>query len=169
MSKGYTEMDGHLILDLTEEQVAVLYVYNLVRTFKVRLQKVRAAEEWTRQHFASTSPDTSLQIVSANAVQHDDYVTIRFRNAISGEHLDSRMRDLGAYSTIARAFDILESKIRVGRYYRSYVQPVPPSTLATTFKELKETPESDGALLIQYVTSPLLLGLQSESWTVGRF
>ena len=68
------------------------------------------------------------------------------------------MRDLGAYSTIARAFDVLESKISVGRYYGSYVQPVPPRTLATTFKELKEAPESDGALVIQYVTSPLSTG-----------
>ena len=92
---------------------------------------------------------------TANAVQQGVYVTIRFRNAISGEHLDFRMRDLGAYSTIARAFDLLESKISVGRYYGSYVQPVAPRTLATTFKELKEAPESDGALVIQYVTSPL--------------
>ena len=104
--------------------------------------------------------DPTLRVVpfladTANAVQQDGYVTIRLRNAISGEHLDSRMRDLGAYSTIARAFDSLESKIGVGRYYGSYVQPVPPSTLATTFKELKEAPESDGALVIQYVTSPL--------------
>jgi hypothetical protein len=92
---------------------------------------------------------------TANAVQQDGYVTIRFRNAISGEQLDFRMRDLGAYSTIARAFDVLESKISVGRYYGSYVRPIPPRTLATTFKELKEAPESDGALVIQYVTSPL--------------
>ena len=104
--------------------------------------------------------DPTLRVVpfladTANAVQQDGYVSIRFRNAISGEHLGSRMRDLGAYSTIARAFDSLESKIGVGRHYGSYVQPVPPSTLATTFKELKETPESDGALLIQYVTSSL--------------
>jgi hypothetical protein len=104
--------------------------------------------------------DPTLRVVpfladTANAVQQDGCVTIRFRNAISGEHLDSRMRDLGVYSTIARAFDFLESKVCVGGHYESYVQPVPPSTLATTFKELKETPESDGALLIQYVTSPL--------------
>ncbi len=52
---------------------------------------------------------------TAHAVQQDGYVTIRLRNAISGEHLDSRMRDLGAYSIIARAFDSLESKIGVGR------------------------------------------------------
>jgi hypothetical protein len=64
LSKGYTEMDGQLVLDLPEEQVAVLYVYSLVQKFQVRLQKVRAAEEWTRQHFASASPDTCLQIDS---------------------------------------------------------------------------------------------------------
>jgi hypothetical protein len=92
---------------------------------------------------------------TASAALQDDYVTIRFRNALSGEHLETRMRNLGAYSTIARAFDFLESQISVGRFYGSYVQPVPPSTLATTFKELQETPESDGALLIQYVTSAL--------------
>ena len=92
---------------------------------------------------------------TANAVQPEVYVTIRFRNAISGKHLDYRMRDLGAYSTIARAFDFLEPKISVSRYQRSYVQPVPPSTLATTFEELKERPESDGALLIQYVVSSM--------------
>jgi hypothetical protein len=103
--------------------------------------------------------ETTLRVVpvlgdTAVAVQHDGFVKVRCRNAITGEHLDFRMRDLGIYSTIARAFDALESKICVGRHYGSYVQPVPPSTLATTFKELKETPESDGALLIQYVTSP---------------
>ncbi len=92
---------------------------------------------------------------TASAVQQDDYVTIRFRNALSGGHVDFRMRDLGAYSTIARAFDFLERNIGVGRYYGSYVQPVPPSTLATTFKDLQETPENDGALLVQYVTSAL--------------
>ena len=92
---------------------------------------------------------------TGTAVQQDDYVTNRFRNALSGVHLDFRMRDLGAYSTVARAFDFLVSKIGVGRYYGTHVQPVPPSTLATTFKELQETPESDGALLIQYVTSAL--------------
>jgi hypothetical protein len=102
-----------------------------------------------------TSPVKPFLADTANAVQQDVYQTIRFRNAISGEHLDFRMKDLGAYSTIARAFDLLESKINVGRYYGSYVQPVPPRTLATTFKELKEAPESDGALVIQYVTSPL--------------
>ena len=59
LTKGYTEMAGRLILDLPEEQVAVLYVYNLVRKFQGRLKKVRAAEEWTRQQFASASPDTS--------------------------------------------------------------------------------------------------------------
>jgi hypothetical protein len=64
LSKGYTEMDGQLILDLPEEQVAVLYVYSLVKKFQVRLQKVRAAEEWTRQHFASASPDTCVKIES---------------------------------------------------------------------------------------------------------
>ncbi len=42
---------------------------------------------------------------TASDVQLDDYVTIRFRNALSGEHLDTSMRNLGAYSTIARAFD----------------------------------------------------------------
>ena len=67
---------------------------------------------------------------TASDVQLDDYVTIRFRNALSGEHLDTSMRNLGAYSTIARAFDFLESKISVGRFYGSYVQPVPPSTLS---------------------------------------
>jgi hypothetical protein len=102
-----------------------------------------------------TSPVNPFLADTANAVQQDVYQTIRFRNAISGEHLDFRMKGLGAYSTIARAFDLLESKINVGRYYGSYVQPVPPRTLATTFKELKEAPESDGALVIQYVTSPL--------------
>jgi hypothetical protein len=64
LSKGYTEMDGQLILDLPEEQVAVLYVYSLVKKFQVRLQKVRAAEEWTRQHFASASPDICVNIDS---------------------------------------------------------------------------------------------------------
>jgi hypothetical protein len=64
LSKGYTEMDGQLVLDLPEEQVAVLYVYSLVKKFQVRLQKVRAAEEWTRQHFASASPDTCVKIDS---------------------------------------------------------------------------------------------------------
>jgi len=100
---------------------------------------------------------------TAYAVQPSDYVTIRFRNAISGQHVDATMRDLGAYSTIARAFDNLESRIGVGRYYGTYVQPVPPRTLATTFEELKETPESDGALLIQYVTSPI------PPWTADEY
>jgi hypothetical protein len=94
---------------------------------------------------------------TANAVQPDGYVKIRFRNALTGDHLDSRMRDLGAYGTIARAFDVLESRIGVGRAYDTFVQPIPPNTLATTFTELKETPESDGALLIEYVTSPVPL------------
>jgi hypothetical protein len=108
------------------------------------------------QGVKDATPDVvPLLADTASDVQLDDYVAIRFRNALSGEHLDTSMRNLGAYSTIARAFDFLESKISVGRFYGSYVQPVPPSTLATTFKELEETPESDGALLIQYVTSAL--------------
>jgi hypothetical protein len=102
-----------------------------------------------------TSQGETILADTANAVQQDGYVTIRFRNAISGGQLDFRMRDLGAYSSIGRAFDVLESKINVGRRYGSYVQPIPPRTLATTFTELKEAPESDGALVIQYVTSPL--------------
>jgi hypothetical protein len=102
-----------------------------------------------------TSQVETILADTANAVQQDGYVTIRFRNAISGGQLDFRMRDLGAYSSIGRAFDVLESKINVGRRYGSYVQPIPPRTLATTFTELKEAPESDGALVIQYVTSPL--------------
>ena len=75
LSKGYTEMDGQLILDLPEEQVAVLYVDSLVKKFQVRLQKVRAAEEWTRQHFASASPDTCVK----NRFGHEP-----IQNAISG-------------------------------------------------------------------------------------
>ena len=39
LTKGYTEMAGRLILDLPEEQVAVLYVYNLVRKFQGRLKR----------------------------------------------------------------------------------------------------------------------------------
>ena len=60
LTEGYSEMAGRLILDLPEEQVAALYVYSLAKKFQGRLNKVRAAEEWTRQHFASASPDTSL-------------------------------------------------------------------------------------------------------------
>ena len=96
---------------------------------------------------------------TANAAQQDGWVTIRFRNALSGEHLDERMRDLGAYSPISRAFDLLESKIGAGNHYGSYVQAVPPITLTSTFADLKESPESDGALLIQYLVSEL------PSWT----
>jgi hypothetical protein len=72
LTKGYTEMAGRLILDLPEEQVAVLYVYNLVRKFQGRLKKVRAAKEWTRQQFANASPDTSLHhdsVMSRNKMQ----------------------------------------------------------------------------------------------------
>ncbi len=64
LTKSYTEMAGRLILDLPEEQVAVLYVYSLLKKFQVRLHTVRAAEEWTRQHFAGASPDTCLHIDS---------------------------------------------------------------------------------------------------------
>jgi hypothetical protein len=60
LTASYTESAGRLILELPEKEVAVLYVYSLVSKFQTRLKKVRAAEEWTRQHFASARPDTSL-------------------------------------------------------------------------------------------------------------
>ena len=68
LTTSFTEMAGRLILDLPEEVVAELYVYSLVRKFQGRLKKVRAAEEWTRQHFASARPDNAL---------HDDSVMRR--------------------------------------------------------------------------------------------
>jgi hypothetical protein len=68
LTTSYTEVAGRLILDLPEELVAELYVCFLVRKFQGRLKKVRAAEEWTRKHFARATAGNAL---------HDDSVMRR--------------------------------------------------------------------------------------------